>query len=85
MLNESKECERLQKEFSRVISEDSIKNNNESINMTGKNLLDLVLTQQMKYLLDNCTLNAESEIFFNKSQAMANEFSDKFSSMYKDY
>ena len=84
LLNESKESERLEREFSSVISEDSMKNNDEIINMIVKNLLELVLTQQMKYLLDHCTLVADSEIFFNKSQAMVHEFGDKFSSMHRE-
>ena len=38
----------------------------------------------MKYLIDHCTLIGESEIFFNKSQAMVNEFGDQFLSMYNE-
>ena len=67
----SKECARLGKEFSSVISEDSMKNNDEITNMTGKHLLDLVLTQQNKYLIDHCTLIAEAEIFFDKSHSIS--------------
>ena len=40
LLNESKECERLGKEFSSVISEDTMKNNDEITNMIGEHLLD---------------------------------------------
>ena len=60
------------------------KNENGELLMTGTESLELTLDAQMKYLVDNCTLNSVSAVYFRKAQIVINVFGNKYNTIYNN-
>ena len=86
MLKESQECEMLQKELTKQQEDAEQKSDNDNSNgelsMTGTESLELTLNTQMEYLVDNCTLDFKSEIYFDKAQIMIKIFGNTYKAVY---
>ena len=86
MLVESKECEMLQKELIKQQTNLEEKNNDATTNaqlvITGTDSLELTLNTQMKYLVDQCTLDFKSEVYFRKAEIMIDVFGEKYKTAY---
>lgn len=52
--------------------------------LTSPELLTTTLVNEFKFLVNNCALNAESNVYFEKALFLKNEFPIKFNQLFED-